>query len=87
MSFGKAVIAADHPTIREVLPPEGGLIYGMDGLVGLVAALNEIQTKDVVSMGEENLRRAYVFDWHSIAKKTAGLYYEVCKKEPAAASS
>jgi len=77
MSFSKAVIAADHSTIREVLPPEGGLVYATDGLEGLVGALNEIQTKDVVSMGEKNLKRASAYDWQSIAETTAKVYCQV----------
>jgi beta-1,4-mannosyltransferase len=80
MSFSKAVIASDHSTIREVLPPEGGLVYATDGLEGLVGALNEIQTKDVVSMGEKNLKRASAYDWQSIAKTTVKIYCQATKK-------
>jgi len=80
MSFSKAIIAAEHSTIREVLPPEGGLIYPTDGLEGLVDALNEIQKKDVISMGEKNLSRAYANDWQSIAKTTAKVYREITNR-------
>jgi glycosyltransferase involved in cell wall biosynthesis len=77
MSFGKAVIAADHPTIRETLSGDGALIYSPGDLQGLTQCLSEILRRDVASMGERNLERAQTFEWRSIAKTTAAIYYDI----------
>jgi beta-1,4-mannosyltransferase len=77
MSFSKAVVVSDHASIREVLPPKGGLVYANEDPEGLVRVLREIQVKDVISMGQKNLKRAQRFDWESIAKSTVRVYYEV----------
>jgi beta-1,4-mannosyltransferase len=77
MSFGRAVVAADHATIREVLAAEGGVLYATDDFDALVRALREIQTKNVVSMGAENRKRAEAFGWQCVAKETVGIYRQV----------
>jgi beta-1,4-mannosyltransferase len=77
MSFGKAVIAADHAAIRETLSADGGLIYSPGDLEGLTQCLSEIQGRGVASMGEKNFKRAKVFAWRSIAKTTAAIYWDV----------
>lgn len=74
MSFGKAVIVSDGPSISEVLPAEGGIIYKNGELAKLIQALQKIQTMDVVSMGQKNLERARTFDWASIARATIQVY-------------
>jgi beta-1,4-mannosyltransferase len=80
MSFSKAVVASDFGTIREVLPAEGGLVYASEDPEELVRALREIQTKDVISMGKKNLKRAQAFDWPSIGKTTSRVYHEVTRR-------
>jgi beta-1,4-mannosyltransferase len=80
MSFSKAVVASDFGTIREVLPAEGGLVYPSEDPEELVRALCEIQTEDVISMGEKNLKRAQAFDWQSIGKTTSRVYHEVTRR-------
>jgi beta-1,4-mannosyltransferase len=77
MSFGKAVIAADHAAIRETLSADGGLIYSPGDLEGLTHCLSEIQGRGVASMGEKNFKRAKIFAWRSIAKTTAAIYWDV----------
>jgi beta-1,4-mannosyltransferase len=77
MSFGKAVIAANHAAIRETFSADGGLIYSPGDLQGLTQCLSEILRRDVASMGERNLERAQTFEWRSIAKTTAAIYYDI----------
>jgi beta-1,4-mannosyltransferase len=83
MSFAKAVIAADLPTIREALPHEGGLLVDATDPSSLVRALTEIQTKDVALMGRNNFNCIRVRDWQSIAKATVGIYQEVSHRSAA----
>jgi beta-1,4-mannosyltransferase len=80
MSFGKAVVVADHASIREILSADGALTYSHSDLQGLARCLSEIQRRDVASMGERNLERAETFEWDSIAKSTTRTYYEVTRR-------
>ncbi len=77
MSFGKAVVAADHATIGEIISSDGGLVYSPGDLQGLVECLSEIRMRQVGSMGERNLERARTFEWRSIATTTVALYCDV----------
>ena len=77
MSFGKAVIAANHAAIRETFSADGGLIYSPGDLQELTQCLDDIQGREVASMGEKNFKRAETFEWDSIAKSTTRTYYEI----------
>jgi beta-1,4-mannosyltransferase len=80
MSFAKAVIAADLPTIREALPNRGGLLFDASDPKALENALTEIQTKDLAAMGRNNLNCIQSRNWHSIAKATVGIYHELARE-------
>jgi beta-1,4-mannosyltransferase len=74
MSFGKALVAADAPSLVGV-PPEGGAIFykGRDP-DGLQRALESALRADLVAMGARNREEAQRWDWGTVARMTRAVY-------------
>lgn len=74
MSFGKALIVAQAPSLVGV-PPEGGAIF-FDGRQpdGLQRALDTAFSADLDAMGARNLEHVQQWSWDRIARMTRRVY-------------
>ncbi len=70
MSFGKAIIAPDFPSLKEIVPPLGALWFHPGGNPSLIQAMQEALTINLAVAGAANLEHAKSWDWLNIAKIT-----------------
>ena len=74
MSFGKAVVAPDKPSIRETVPAEGGTFFKPQDLESLSHAIRDALASDLSAAGAANLQRAQDWSWAKTAEHTLEVY-------------
>lgn len=74
-SFGKPVIVADLPTLRE-LPDDAVLRFGLgiEALVSALQAVEKLTSLQYQAMSAAGLAWATRTDWREVARETAGVY-------------
>ena len=71
MSFGKAVLAPQVPSLEEVVPVDGVIWFTPGEADSLADALFRCQNIDVRRAGTVNLEKVRTWDWQSIAKSVS----------------
>ncbi|HAT72350.1 MAG TPA: glycosyltransferase [Elusimicrobia bacterium] len=79
LSFGKPVIAPSLGYIKEILDPEGGIIYDSGDQEGLLLSLRKALRSDLTAMGRHNLAGAAKYTWDDAARKTYAVYSSLLK--------
>lgn len=74
MSFGRAIIAPRLGCLVEILDDRGSLLYDPSEKEGLLGAMKQALTSDLVAMGLHNYGKAEQYDWRVIARNTCGVY-------------
>jgi len=79
LSFGKPVIAPSLGYIREILDPEGGIMYDSGDPEGLFLSIKKGLQCDLAAMGRHNLGRAAEYSWDDAARETFKIYSALLK--------
>jgi len=76
MSFKKPVVAPDIPQIREIASEDFGIFFKRQDMRSFSEAmLTALSRKDEMrKMGMSAFRKALLFDWNSIGRRTLDLY-------------
>lgn len=77
MSFGKPIVAPRIGCLKEQLDERGAFLYDPNLEYGLLSAMKEALSADLVSMGESNIRRISSFGWCEIAGKLVNEYKQI----------
>lgn len=81
MSFGKAIVAANTPSLASV-PPEGGAIFFDQKRPGaLPAALEQAAGTDLRAMGERNQEHIMQWGWDRVGRLTRRVYEGECVRD------
>ena len=69
ISFGKPVLSADLPPLRELLSSEGTLFGNVAEAASLEHMMNELVESDLAKMGEASRSKAETYDWQEGAAR------------------
>jgi len=79
LSFGKPVIAPSLGYIKEILGPEGSVMYDSCDPEGLALSLKKALRSDLAAMGRSNFAQAAEYSWEAAARETYAVYSALLK--------
>jgi glycosyltransferase involved in cell wall biosynthesis len=74
MSFGKAAVAANAPSLAGVPPQDGAIFFDQARPGALVEALERAAGTDLHAMGERNREHIMRWDWDRVGRLTRRVY-------------